>query len=53
MSAVTESAFDDADQLGTFLQDSKASDKLRRSTIADARALVEEFRNRGTVAGLA
>ena len=49
MASTTESAFDDADQLGTFLQDSKASDKLRKSTIADARALVEEFRNRGTV----
>jgi hypothetical protein len=46
MATVAESAFDDADELGAFLQDSKGSDKLRKSTIADARALVEDFRNR-------
>ncbi len=48
MSTVTEPAFDDADELGAYLQDSKASDKRRRSTIADARAVVEDFRNRDT-----
>lgn len=42
----TEPAFDDADQLGAFLQDSKAFDKLRSSTIADARAVVTQFRER-------
>ena len=42
--ADSSSAFDDADQLGQLLQDAKASDKKRFSTIADARNLVEEFR---------
>jgi len=47
MAVANQSAFDDADQLGTFLQDTKASDKLRKSTIADARAVVGAFRNSG------
>lgn len=44
--ASQEPAFDDADQLGTFLQDSKAFDKLRRSAVADALVVVDEFRER-------
>ncbi|MET0984383.1 MAG: hypothetical protein ABW034_03145 [Steroidobacteraceae bacterium] len=43
--ASNQPAFDDADQLGEF-QGSKAFDKLRRTGIADARALVSRFRER-------
>jgi hypothetical protein len=42
-----QGVFDDADKLGIFIYDSKAFDKLRRSTIAGARAIVESFRVRG------
>ncbi|AEJ02771.1 hypothetical protein Nit79A3_3030 [Nitrosomonas sp. Is79A3] len=38
-----ELAFDDADQLDTFLEDSKSFDKLRNSTIADARSVIDAF----------
>src|SRR5450432_3943110 len=40
-------AFDDADQLGNFLNDTKSFDKVRKSSIADARTAVEAFRNDG------
>jgi hypothetical protein len=41
-----DSAFDDTEQLGQLLKDTKGGDKKRFSTIADARSLVEEFRSR-------
>jgi hypothetical protein len=52
-------SFDDVDQLGAYLKDTKATDKLRKSTIAEARAKIETLRtdagawaslDRGTVA---
>ena len=42
--SANEPAFDDADQLGTYLEDTKAFDKLRRSSIAEAREVVSTFR---------
>src|SRR6476646_8316570 len=39
----SDQAFDDADQLDAFMKDSKAFDKLRKSTIADARSIVDQF----------
>jgi hypothetical protein len=48
--STTDSAFDDADQLGQYLQDTKGSDKKRMSTIAAARAVVQQFRG-NTAAG--
>lgn len=44
-SSTTDSAFDDADQLGTYLQDERASDTVQLSTVDDAVALVETFRS--------
>lgn len=41
-----DDVFDDVDQLGMMLHDTKSFDKERRSTIADGRTLVEEFRDR-------
>jgi hypothetical protein len=43
-------AFDDADQLGQMLQDTKATDKKRFSTIADARSIVDDFRGHSDAA---
>jgi hypothetical protein len=38
-------AFDDVDQLDAMLKDSKSLDKLRNSTIADARSIIDDFSN--------
>src|SRR5437773_1207070 len=39
----SDQAFDDVDQLDAFMKDSKAFDRLRKSTIADARSIVDQF----------
>ena len=39
----TEFPFDDVEQLGAELEDGKAFDKMRLSTIADARAIIDAF----------
>lgn len=41
--STTDSAFDDADELGQYLTDTKGSDKRRVTSIADARGIVEQF----------
>lgn len=38
-------AFDDADQLGTYVQDERAADTVQLSTVDDAVAVVETFRS--------
>jgi len=44
-SSTPNSAFDDADQLGTYLQDERAADTVQLSTVDDAVAVVETFRS--------
>ena len=46
MGSNSDTAFDDGDQLDAMLRDSKALDKRRNSSIADARAIVDEFSNK-------
>lgn len=43
-SSTTDSAFDDANQLGTYLQDERAADTVQLSAVDDAVAVVETFR---------
>lgn len=43
----SNASFDDADQLGAYLQDERAADTIRLSTTDDALAVVETFRSSG------
>jgi len=43
--STSTSAFDDADQLGAYIQDERAADTVQLSTVDDAVAVVETFRS--------